>query len=228
MNPSSLVNETPEQSIGFRNASVVELFVQREWKGTTLGRKFHGCRVLCKTKNAIVIKIHRDLHNSHLCSWSQTWKCEWIIFSSNQVRIDFKLIHSLSFHKRVAVSTEIISTRFVGKPERDQQCIFYLFFLFFSEGQYKLGGWKAPGGGVNLPFPPTNRALEIINTCSCLSRRWLNIFQQSWSIIQNTQYFLNVDLNVFRFIRIYTMIIIIEKNRTWIGTTAQVKILHLE
>ena len=52
------------------------------------------------------------------------------------------------------------STRFEGKPEGISN-VFLTYFDYFSEGQYKLGGWEAPEGGGLNPQPPTNRALIL-------------------------------------------------------------------
>ena len=96
MNPSSLFNETPEPSIGFRSASVVELFVQREWKGTTLGRKFHGWRVLCNTKNII---IKQDSSRSRILApelYLQEHHENIKESSSIKLEIISKLVNSLS------------------------------------------------------------------------------------------------------------------------------------
>ena len=49
-----------------------------------------------------------------------------------------------------------------GKTRGGQQCMFYLFWLFFR-GQYKLGGWEALEGGLNSRLPtPTNLALTLL------------------------------------------------------------------
>ena len=61
------------------------------------------------------------------------------------------------------------STRFVGKPEGVQQCIFDLFWLFFrGGGQYKLGGSRGTREGWTPNHP--DKSSTAFNLCGVWTR----------------------------------------------------------
>ena len=72
---------------------------------------------------------------------------------------DHNIIYNRGWMHMVCHISQFIlfSTRFVGKPENQSAMYFWLILTIFSGGQYKLGGWEAPEGGVK---PPTPRQIE--------------------------------------------------------------------
>ena len=76
------------------------------------------------------------------------------------------------------------STRFVGKPEGGQQCIFDLFWLFFSGGSIQIWGIERHQRGLNPTLTlPTNRALIYFRLYFC---RILEILGKEMSICTAT------------------------------------------